>query len=398
MITVDVARDLILTNVPKPEFIYVTAEKCCGFVLAENIFSPVDLPPFDQSAMDGYAISVSDVNKGITKFDVAGEVRAGGSRKIRAGNGKAVRIFTGAMVPSGYDCVVMQENVTCTGNVLDIHINDIFPGLNIRKRGSQIKKGQMALSRQTVINPAGAGFIASMGLTRVKSYQNPGVAVIATGDELVLPGRKPGTGEIYESNTVTIISALRQMGIDEIFRLRCRDRKEEMIRIVRSYINKADIFLFTGGISEGKYDLVKDVLMKAGVRTIFHGVKQKPGKPLYAGRKKKKIFFGLPGNPAAALTCFYEYVYPYIRKIQGFTEITLPVSKYRTGKPIRKKPGKAWFMKSKIMGNSVIPLDGQESFIMKSFAQADSLIYLPPAKEKVRKGEWVEVHRLPYQQ
>lgn len=391
MISVKEAQEKIFSTVSSSETEVRKINDAFGFVLSKNLYSPLNLPPFDQSAMDGYAIIAKDVFAGNTIF-VFGESAAGKSFLKSISGGQAIRIFTGAEIPRGADAVVMQEKVSLQNNFLTIGDENLKPGLNIRKRGSQIKKGALALKRGTTLTPAAIGFIASMGIKKVSVFKKPRISIIVTGNELQKAGTKLSKGNIFESNAVTIESVLTQSGIEKAKTYFARDDENQTMKIFLSALKNSDIILFTGGISVGDYDYVGTVLKKEKVKEIFYKVKQKPGKPLYFGTKNKKYIFGLPGNPASVLTCFYEYVLPAIKIFSGQENIFLRTIRLPLTKDISKKRGLTHFLKAVTDFRTVNPLDGQESYIMRSYAKANCLIFFQEEKERFLEGEMVEVH------
>jgi molybdopterin molybdotransferase len=364
---------------------------CLGFTLAEDVFAPLDLPPFNQSNVDGYA--VRDLESKTWK--VVGEVKAGDNCKIELKEDEALRIFTGAMVPAGSDCVIMQERITRVGDRIQFTETELKAGEHIRKAGAQIKKGALALPQGTVINPAILGFLSGLGLAEVVVYAKPKITLIVTGNELQTVGSDLERGKVYESNSFALQGALQMMGLKVDAVHFVKDEKEKLNTCVAKAIVDADLLLVSGGISVGDYDFVKEVMDENKTETLFYKVAQKPGKPLYFGKNKNCFVFGLPGNPASALTCFYEYVYPTLRIMQGKESMFLNSMELPILKNITKKKGLAHFLKAEITYNGVMPLQGQESFIMKSMAGAGAFIYLPADKEDVSTGELGEVHVLP---
>jgi len=394
MISVEKAKKLILKNANSLLISDVDIIDSLGSIIQENIISPINLPPFNQSAMDGYAILFSDyINK--RKIKIEGEIPAGKSFRKKLISGQAVRIFTGAPVPIGSDTVIMQEKTKTENGFLIVDDPFLKKGANIRKTGSQIKKGAVALQKNTIITPGGIGYIAAMGITSVKIMPKPRITVIVTGSELKKPGNKLNDGQIYESNSFAIVAVLNSIGLKANNVFSIKDNEKEVFQTIKMAMNNSDLVLITGGISVGDYDFTGKSLLNLGVENIFYKIKQKPGKPLFFGKNKNTLVFGLPGNPAAVLSCFYEYVFPAIKLMQGFkntflTKIHLPIAT-----DYSKKKGLSLFLKGKISKNSVIPLEGQESFILSSFAIADCLIYLPEESESIKTGELVEVHLLP---
>lgn len=394
MIAVEKAKELIGTNVKALPAKLVKLNNSSGCILAKDIVSQVNLPPFDQSAMDGYAILFSDYSEK-KSIRIAGEIPAGKDFNKKLSSGSAVRIFTGAPVPKGADAVVMQEKVTVKDGYIFINDDLLNKGSNIRKAGSQISKGSVALTAKTKITPGGVGYLAAMGISTVKIIAKPVITIIVTGNELKKPGTKLSKGQIYESNSYALETALQSVGQTAKQILRIKDNEKDLVNALGKALKNSDLVLITGGISVGDYDFTGKALAKLKVKNIFYKVKQKPGKPLFFGKGRKSIVFGLPGNPAAVLSCFYEYVHPAIKLMMGFNEPFIPKMKLPIAVDCNKKVGLSVFLKGKIIDGKALPLDGQESYILSSFAVADCLIYLAEERGNVKEGEVVEIHILP---
>lgn len=394
MVSVEEAKNLLFNQVFKSESVGMDISDSLGMVLAEDIFSPINQPEFDNSSMDGYALaSTDDLEQ--RKFEVIGEIKAGGSANFNLNPGQAVRIFTGAALPDGADSIVIQEKVEAKEGY--IYLTESYKkGTFIRTAGSMMKKGELALQRGFVLNPASIGFLASMGIFKIKVYKNPEVSILTTGDEIVKPGMDLKSGQIYESNSFSLAASLKQMGIKPKSSLTATDQKEDLRNQIEIGLDGSNILILTGGISVGKYDLVFETLKEFGVETIFYKVAQKPGKPFFAGKLNDKFIFALPGNPAAVLVCFYEYVYSVMRTIQGFEKAELPKAYKKLLKTIKSNEDRAQFMRAKVTEEGVMPLEGQDSFMLHSFALANALIYVPNGKDILMENEMVEVHLLPF--
>ncbi len=393
MISVEEAKRLLSGQIQKSTSVEVSISEAAGCVLAEDIFSPIDLPSFNQSAMDGYAVPSDGENK--KQFDVLGEIKAGDPPSFHLQSGQAVRIFTGAAVPDTADAIVIQEKVERINGTIQLS-EVIKKGDCIRLKGSQIRKGELALKKNSFLNPAAIGFLASLGISKVKIHKKPDVSILVTGNEIIKPGNNLAHGEIYESNSFALDAALKQMHVTPKNISSASDDKGDLKNKIENCLSGSDVIILTGGISVGEYDLVHDALMEFNVKTIFYKVAQKPGKPFYAGKLNDKIIFALPGNPAAVLVCFYEYVYPAIRMMQEFENTMLPSLKLKLLNDITKKEDRALFIRAKRMTDGVMPLEKQDSNMLLSFAQADVLIYVPNETKQINKGEEVEVHVLPF--
>jgi len=386
MISVEEALSLVESNILKGNTETKELSNALGHTLAEDIFSPIDMPPFPQSAMDGYAVNYDD---SISDYKLIGEVAAGSDQNFELQKGEAVRIFTGAAVPASANTVIRQEDVISVDEVIrftaEIKVNS-----NIRPQAEQIKKGELALSRGKYIDAATLGYIATLGITELQVNAKPKIAILTTGDELVKPGIALKHGQVYESNSLMLQAAFESKGVFEITHLKIPDDYDETVSSIKGVMTNNDFVILSGGISVGDYDFVGKALNELKVEQIFYKVKQKPGKPLFFGKKGKTIFFALPGNPAAALTSFYVYIYPSLQKFQseefkGCTRIQLPfASKYS------RKAQRSEFLKGKITANKVEVLNAQSSAMLSSFSMADCLIYVPDSVSSYDENDLVE--------
>ncbi len=391
MISVEEAKKLIKESVLPLAVKEVDVVDALGYFLSESIIAPISIPSFNQSAMDGYAFCFEEVNQPLT---IVEEVAAGDVREVAVEKGNAVRIFTGAKVPSGYDTVVMQELTEVSTNQLTVKDQGLKKGGNIRLKASQIKKGDIGLEKGTKITAAGVGFISALGYTKVKVYESPRVAIIATGDELVKPGNELKEGQIFESNTFMLQAALNKLMITPTISV-VEDNQKETQQAIAHAIQNNEMVLLSGGISVGDYDFVKESLENLGVEDVFYKIKQKPGKPLFFGKTNSCYVFGLPGNPAAALSCFYQYAYPAINLMKGNLAPFLPKINLSITKQLKKKEGRAVFYKGHTDFKSVTLLEAQGSDMLKSFAIANCFIYIQAEKTVINENELVEVHLLP---
>ncbi|MGB3345599.1 MAG: gephyrin-like molybdotransferase Glp [Aequorivita sp.] len=391
MISVEEAKKLIIGTARSLSPVQLEISGVLNQVLAEAVFSPIDYPPFDQSAMDGFAVFHSDIH-GQKAIDIIGEAPAGNPFQGKISEGQTVQIFTGAKIPEGADTVIIQERVSIEKGTIVSDGSPLMRGANIRVKGSQIKIGDIALHKGAVLNPGAIGFLAGLGIPSVSVFPKPKVSIIVTGNELQKPGKELGNGQIYESNSFALKAALASIGIVAARVSNIGDDEAVTKSSLAFAIENSDVVLVSGGISVGKYDFVGKCLQELEVENIFYKIAQKPGKPMFFGKTDDCLIFALPGNPASALSCFYEYVLPALRIMQGFTEVfpnikTLPITS-----DYAKKEGLSLFLKGKTSEGKVKVLEGQESSNIGSFALADCLIYLPADKGRVEKGEMVEVH------
>ena len=391
MVSVEDAISIIKKNLEIADLTSIMVPDSLNYFLGEDVYAPINVPSFNQSAMDGYAFKFEDVGN---ELDVVEEIPAGDIRTVEIKNGQAVRIFTGAMVPDSCDTVVMQELTEVNGNKLIVKDSGLKKGGNIRKEGHQITKGDLALEKGSKITPAAIGFLSSLGLTEVKVYKLPMVTVLATGDELVKPGNELQKGQVYESNTLMLKAALKEFGINPLI-VKLPDNFEKTKMAVKTAIDDSDIILLSGGISVGDYDYVKPSLDENGVEQLFYKVKQKPGKPLFFGKKEKTLIFALPGNPGASLNCFYVYVSIALNGFIGNPNLELKKKKALIQKSYKKKSGRAEFLKAFFNEGEVEILEGQGSDVLLSFSKANCIVYISNELEYVEAGEEIEIFMLP---
>jgi molybdopterin molybdotransferase len=285
----------------------------------------------------------------------------------------------------------MQEKVQVKDTSLIIQDEQLLRGTNVRPKGSEIRAGALALETGTFLSPAAIGFLAAMGIQQAKVYPHPSISILITGKEIRKPGEQLRPGEVYDANSFILHAALNRIRMDKIDMVFVDDELELVQHALSDALLRSDLVLLTGGISVGDYDFVLRAANACGVQQYFHSVKQKPGKPLFFGKKADKLVFGLPGNPSSVLTCFYEYVIPALegmtRRVKILRTAMLPMAKNYS-----KKAGLTHFLKARAIAGSVSPLDAQESYRLSSFAQADVLIVLEEDRTDWKAGDLVEVH------
>ena len=326
----------------KRNVIEIALADATGYVLAEDCFSEITFPSFDQSAMDGYAINYQE---GLMKYTVISEIKAGDSAEnSELKKGEACRIFTGAMLPLNTLIVVKQEDVDRSGNEITVN-KPIALGDHIRLKGEQIKTGELAATKYTLLNPGAIGFLSMIGIEKVSVFQKPKITVIATGNELVKAGGTLLQGQIFESNTNTLISALSVFGFTTQTNV-VEDSYELIKESIEKAFSSSDLVIVTGGISVGDYDFVGKILADLKVEEVFYKVAQKPGKPLFFGMKGDVPIFALPGNPAAVLTSFYVYVLPVLGGLTGRKTDFLSTRKVRLNSSFDKTPNLTFFLKT----------------------------------------------------
>lgn len=391
MISIDDAISLVKKNgQPLLKQAIKPVEKAGGYILSQDIYSPINMPPFRQSAMDGYAVNLHhNLN-----YVLIGEVKAGDGHQPILESGQAIRIFTGAAVPDSANAVIMQEKVKVIEG--EIVIDDtVLPKINIRPAGEQVKAGDLALSKGTKLTPAAIGYLLSLGITTVNVYKKPQIGIVTTGNELIEPGEELAYGKIYESNSKMLLSALYNLKFYDITLYKVEDNYEKTLETLGTSIYNNDLTLITGGISVGDYDYVGKALAELNVQELFYKVMQKPGKPLFYGKKGESHVFALPGNPAAALSCFYVYVFITLQCFTNKETMELPKLKAISKSKFEKKGDRPQFLKGIYKNGEVEILEGQNSSMLQTFALANALVFLPQEVMKVDQGDTVEAILLP---
>ncbi len=388
MITVEEAAKLVKEHSTPLGMKMLSTSDALGYVLAENVVSPINMPPFPQSAMDGYAIHQSDE---FTTYTMVGEIAAGDSpENVNLKPGEAVRIFTGAPVPEGANTVVQQEIVEQNNGSISFTKEFKF-GQHIRPMGEQINQGEVALETGTLITPGAVGFLYGLGITEVPVIKKPKVGIIATGNELVKPGNELTPGKIYESNSFMLEAALKQYNYCDVNITTVGDTFEATKQAIQEALKSNDVLLMSGGISVGDYDFVGKALIELGIEKLFYKVKQKPGKPLFFGKIEDKLIFALPGNPAAALTSFYKYVLSGLNILSGRNTNGLTVKEAALKQDYLKKGDRSQFLKANLNNGIVEVLEGQSSAMLHTYAISNSLVYIPSDKNEIKAGEKVTV-------
>jgi molybdopterin molybdotransferase len=410
MISVERALDKILNYVDVLEAEDSPILDCLGQVLAEDVYSSLNVPPLDNSAMDGYAVRSRDTC-GATRqsprfLRVIGTVSAGTIAECEVEPGTAIRIMTGAPIPQGADSVVMFEDTDEPQRhrvATEIGIlREVEPGLNIRRAGEDIAQGSIVLTKGTVLRPSEVGVLASLGRTTVRVIRRPVVAILATGDELVDITQPLPAGKIYNSNTYSLAALVQRYGgIPKILGI-ARDSEDSVVAKLRHGLD-ADMLITTGGVSAGDYDVVKDVLAKQGEIT-FWTVRMKPGKPLAFGTIKgvgkggvvRNIpHLGLPGNPVSSMVTFEVFVRPVMLKMMGKKNLTKPTIEAVVEDSVVNRDRRRIFTRvivEKRDGQYFARLTGpQGSGILTSMALANGLMIIPEDKTRVVAGDIVRV-------
>ena len=374
-----------------PEVVPVT--RALGRVLAVDVQAPFDVPPADNSAVDGYAVGSGDIpGSGTRDLEVAGDLAAGAVFAGTLRPGQALRIMTGAPMPAGADTVYPQEMVERDGH--RVRVGPIAKGVNVRMRGEDVEAGGIVIERGTVLRPQDIGLVTSLGIWQLAVHRRPRVALLSTGDEVAEPGTPRRPGQIYDSNRFTLRGAIEQAGGEVLDLGIVPDLREALSARLREAAAMADAVVTSGGVSVGAYDLVKDVLAEEG--TIdFWQVAMQPGRPLAFGRVAGTTFFGLPGNPVASLLAFMLFVRPALWKLAGRRRLFPPTWQARVMEPLRKRAGRREFKRGILAyrdgGWEVRTTGPQGSGILSSMVAGNCLIVLEEARGDVAAGDTVIV-------
>lgn len=397
MLTPQEALATILANVQPLPGRALDLDQALGRVLAADVVAAEAIPPFRNSAMDGYAVRSADLGSVPSRLRVVGERAAGAVGGERVEPGTALRIMTGAPMPEGADAVVPVELTGLDGEVVEVR-KQVKAAANIREAGEDVRRGETVLTAGTLLRPSELGLLAALGRPRVAVVPAPVVAVVTTGDELVDVGDPLGPGQIRDANLHSLCAQVRACGAVPLPVPRVRDDAAVLEVALGDALERADAVITNGGISMGEYDHIRPVLARLGIRQLFWQVAQKPGKPMAFSLAGEKPVFGVPGNPVSALICFEEYVRPALRKMMGHTLLHRPVRTARWAEPqrkgaddrrvhfhrvlLREAEGELW-------ASSTGP---QGSGILTSMTRASALALLAADAHDVQRGDPVEVH------
>jgi len=394
MISVQDGQNQILRQLAEstpPEVVAVTRAR--ARVLAEDLLAPFDVPPTDNSAVDGYAVASDDVPAAKTReLDVVAEIMAGAMFAGTVTPGQAVRIMTGAPMPRGADTVYPQEVVERRGD--RVSVGPIPKGSNVRKRGEDIQAGTIAIERGTVLRPQELGLITSLGQWQVLVHRRPRVALLSTGDEVVEPGTPRKAGQIYDANRFTLRGSIEQCGGEIIDLGIVADVREELRARLLEAAEVGDMVVTSGGVSVGALDFVKEVLGEIGA-IDFWQVAMQPGRPLAFGRVGSAHFFGLPGNPVASMLAFMLFVRPALYKLGGRRRLFPEIAEAIAVEAMSKKKGRREFKRGIVQwknGRWEARTTGpQGSGILSSMTAGNCLIVLDEARGDVAVGETVQI-------
>jgi molybdopterin molybdotransferase len=393
LLSIEEAQGLILERVRPLEAERVALEAAAGRVTAEPAASRVDLPPFDSSAMDGFAVRSGDTPG---RLPVRERIPAGRPSRGELGPGEAMGIATGGSVPAGADAVIQLEAVADRGNEIEVE-EPVQAGANVRPRGGDLRQGDVVVEAGELLGPAQIGALAAAGIPEVVCARRPRAALLATGTELRRPGEELGPGQIYEANNSLLAAQLQSAGAEVKLLESVEDDDSAHRRALETGL-RGDVLVTSGGVSVGPHDLVRSVGAELGVEEVLWGVAVKPGKPLWFGVRDRTLVFGLPGNPVSSLVGFELFVRPAVLALQGARR---PLPRFEPGRladAVRPNPARTELMRARTaVVNSAVELDvlaGQDSHMIARAAGADALVLIPPGTDELAAGADVSYLRL----
>jgi molybdopterin molybdotransferase len=401
MIEMDDAIRIVMENTQLIDCTTVDLMDALGYVLADDVQSDINMPPFDKATMDGYALQGGDIASasGNTPvvLDVIEEIPAGTVPQKVVGPGQASRIMTGAPVPKGADTVIMVEDTESEANGQKVRVLDVTDvGENIARLGEDVTVDQVVLKKGTLIRPPEIGILATVGVVKVPVFRKPIVGVIATGSEIVEPKLVPKPGQIRNSNGYSMMAQALRAGAEVRYLGIVEDDALSLKRVIGEGLDTCDVVMLSGGVSAGVYDLVQDAMRDLGVEVLFDRIRMKPGKPLTFGVKGKKLVFGLPGNPVSSVVGLELLARPAIRKMQSMSVLHHRQAKTVLKADFRQSPGRKQF----VPANSVLGEQGlwtsdwvghHGSADLFALARANSLFVVDADADHVRAGTALDI-------
>lgn len=393
LISVDEALEIVLAHAKTLPSEEVRLEDALGRVLREDVAADADMPPFDRSAMDGYAVRAADVARAPVVLPVLGQIRAGQFPDEPLNAGTAVQIMTGAPVPTGADAVQQVEKTRASADGRSVEVLEaVSVGQNLARRGSEVRAGERVIEAGEAVDPAALAVLAAVGRARVAVGRRPRVAVVVTGDELVEVGEPPAAGRIRNSNGPAVLAQARLAGAD-VRSLGVVPDEEGRIAAAVGEGLKGDVLVLSGGVSEGVFDLVEGVLAGFGVETLFTKVAIKPGAPLVFGRCGETLVFGLPGNPVSAQVTFDLFVRAALLRMQGARTVSRPTVEAELAGPLTNRSGRRAHLPARLRFESgrflARPLRSMGSADLVAHARANALVVLEAERTAAAAGERV---------
>ena len=390
MITFDEAYGIVMANVPRLPAEEVPLDDALGRVLAEDVVSDSDMPPFNKSAMDGYACRRADLANDLCLVET---IPAGMTPTCPIGKNECSKIMTGGVVPEGADCVIMVEFTEESGGA--VRFTGPETRDNICRKGEDLKRGDIMLEKGARISARHIGVLASAGRARVPVSVRPRVAVIATGDELVEPGSAPGPSKIRNSNSYQLCAQARAMGANAVYHGIAPDTEDAIGDSIAAAMADSNVILVSGGVSAGDFDLVPGMLRKNGFDLLFEKIATKPGMPTVFGRSGDCFCFGLPGNPVSTFVLFELLVKPFLYTMMGHDFRPAVVSQRLTCDITRKKTERdSWIPVRRTDPGEVEPIEYHGSGHLTSLPRADGMICIPRGVSKAAKGTMVDVRQI----
>ena len=397
MLSVEQGQEIVLKHArPLPAETADVTPALLGQILAADVASDIDMPPYDKSMMDGYALRAQDLHNGQEALEIVEEITAGKVPQRALATGQSARIMTGAPIPINADAVVMIERSKPVGtNRVQIEDHSVLAGQNILPKGKEMRRGEVVLSAGTLLRPQTLGTLATVGRTTASVYPRPQVAIVPTGDEIVEVSEKPGPGQIRNGNGPMLMAQVARAGGTPRYLGIARDREDSLRALITAGLGDP-ILILSGGVSAGKLDLVPGVLHNLGVEAHFHKVAMKPGKPVFFGTRDGHLVFGLPGNPVSSLVSFEAFVRPAIRKLLGKRQLERStvqavalegarsprgIRQYRRGVLHREAGG----------GYGVSLVGGAGSHLIASLALSNCLVIIPEEVTELAAGSHVTV-------